>query len=134
MEAWVVIWEWDGESARVEDRYVGIYNARKSHQEIKEFIEMLYMSQSYSLRDMARISDDTRPDDNPMIASYPFKGTHNIICCGRNPRLVALLVKNLKVQVGFTGLCHPIYDWPPQIKHLTDNYDSSVNSQNNHIE
>lgn len=88
--AWLVTWE--GTSGVPENPVVAILNYRMSASSVRDFVELLYVSLSYTPRE--KLLYATNPKDTP----YPAAMTvFQRISCGHNPSLSARLVTNLKV-------------------------------------
>ena len=89
--AWLVTWE--GTSGVPKDRVVAILNHRLSASSVKNFVELLYASLSYSFRDkLLFVAKDRRA--NPYQATMTlFQHIH----CGDNPWLHARLVSDVRV-------------------------------------
>lgn len=90
-KAWLLIWEWIGDHAAVEDRIAGILLPRLSSEKITEIVEYIYALHAYSLSELAYYAK--RPKDN----SYKARWESNHCYCGHNPSLHANYVYNLVV-------------------------------------
>jgi hypothetical protein len=88
--AWLVTWE--GTSSVPGDPIAAILNYRRSANSVRDFVELLYASLTYSPQEKLLLAKD--PKTNP----YPATKTHfQHIHCGHNPHLHARLVSGLKV-------------------------------------
>jgi hypothetical protein len=91
--AWLVTWE--GTSSGPDDPIAAILNYRLSASSVRDFVELLYASLTYSPRDKLLLAKD--PKTNPYPATMTrFQNIH----CGHNPHLYARLVSGLKVTDG----------------------------------
>jgi hypothetical protein len=100
---WLVTW--DGSTGVPEDPVVAVLNCRMSVHSVKEFVELLYATLSYTSREKFLYAINRK--DNP----YP--ATMNVfekINCGDNPWLYARLVSNLKVIDGKLTWREPLSD------------------------
>jgi hypothetical protein len=91
--AWLVTWE--GTSGVPDDSIAAILNYRLSASSVKDFVELLHASLTYSPQEKLRLAKD--PKTNPYPATMTlFQHIH----CGHNPHLHARLVSDLKVTDG----------------------------------
>ena len=91
--AWLVTWE--GTSGVPDDPIAAILNYRLSASSVKDFVELLYASLTYSPQEKVLLAND--PKTNPYPATMTlFQHIH----CGHNPHLHARLVSGLKVTDG----------------------------------
>jgi hypothetical protein len=91
--AWLVTW--DGISGIPEDPVVAILNYRVSPNSVRDFVELLYVTLSYTPREKLLYAKN--PKDTP----YPAAMTvFQKITCGHNPWLFARQVTELKVVDG----------------------------------
>jgi len=91
--AWLVTWE--GTSGIPGDPVAAILNYRLSANSVKDFVELLYASLTYSSREKLLLAKD--PKKNPYPATMTlFQHIH----CGDNPLLHARLVSGLMVTEG----------------------------------
>ncbi|HEV7395059.1 MAG TPA: hypothetical protein VGN86_01005 [Pyrinomonadaceae bacterium] len=49
MGAWLVTWEWEGNHARVKNSIAAILNYRRSSEQVREIVELIYANETYSL-------------------------------------------------------------------------------------
>lgn len=88
-KAWLLLWEWIGDHAAVEDRIAAILRPRLSPRVVGEIVEYLYAIHIYTPTELALWAK--RPEDNPYRANW-----HDGICiCGHNPDLNAYYVHDL---------------------------------------
>jgi len=97
MVAWLVTWDWIGDHARVEQPIVTFLNYRRTPEQVREIVELLYMNSKYSFSE--RLAYTKRKKDNP----YPGVIERWMITCGHNPSLHARLVNDLKIEVDSDG-------------------------------
>jgi len=88
--AWLVTWE--GTSSVPENPIAVILNSRKSARQVKDFVELLYVSLTYSPKEKLLIAKNAKANSYPATMT-PFEQIH----CGDNPFLHARLVSELKV-------------------------------------
>lgn len=92
MKAWIITWEWVGNSAAIVDRVVGILDSRKSVKHVAEIVEFIYAQWNSNLTEL---SDYARKrNHNPYQAEIDF---NSCIHCGGHPMLSAKIVSNLKI-------------------------------------
>jgi hypothetical protein len=90
-KAWLLIWEWIGDHAAVEDRIAAILRPRLSQNIVGEIVENLYAIHEYSPKELALWSK--WPKENPYKAQW-----YNGHCeCGHNPSLNADHVHDLTI-------------------------------------
>jgi hypothetical protein len=99
--AWLVTWE--GTGGVPEDPIVAILNHRLSASSVKNLVELLYASLSYSFRDKLLVAKDRRANQYQATMT-PFQHIH----CGDNPWLHARLVSDVRVVDGT-----PTWEEPP---------------------
>ena len=97
--AWLVTWEFCGDHARVPDdeRVVAVLNYRWSGKRVREFVEQLHSSLTYSSIEKLRVAKDSRA--NPCPADFAEANGSPWLAealCGTNPWLRARKVKNLR--------------------------------------
>jgi hypothetical protein len=92
MKAWLVTWEWTSENAKRNDKIAAVLNSRLSSSKVKELIEFIYLSDSYSVSERMAIAQ--RKKDNP----YRAKVERGHITCGHHPFLEGRLVDGLRVE------------------------------------
>ena len=91
--AWLVTW--DGTSGVLGDPIAAILNYRLSARSVRDFVELLYASLTYSPQEKLRFAKN--PKTNPYRATMTlFQHIH----CGHNPHLHARLVSGLNVTEG----------------------------------
>ncbi|MFH1288231.1 MAG: hypothetical protein ABII25_05995 [bacterium] len=91
-KAWLVIWEWAGSHARVEDKIAAILRPWWSEERVGQIVETLYALHQYTPRELAIFAK--QPKKNPYKAQW-----HNGYCsCGANPSLHASYVENLIIE------------------------------------
>lgn len=92
--AWLVMWDWAGPQAAVEDRLAAILRPRTSRDAVQEIVRCLYAIHAYTPSEQA--SWAKRPGDNP----YKPGWTGKYLCsCGHNPYLIAQYVRELFIDV-----------------------------------
>ena len=104
--AWLVTWETVGGHTKIAKRkqIVSILNYRRSPQNVRLFVEQLYMALGKSSWD--KLSTADRPKENAYPARFmqrsglPWRGQ---IHCGDDPFLFARLVGDLRVVCHDTG-------------------------------
>lgn len=92
MKAWLVTWEWMGDSAAVADKVVGVFNPRWSSRRVAPLVELIYANATYSVGRMAHHAK--RPGNNPYRSRIQPDQT---IICGSHPYLHARRVEDLEV-------------------------------------
>ena len=99
VKAWLVTWEWAGEHSKRDDKIVAVFNPHLGGVRVRELVEFLYMTHSYSISE--RIACALHPKENPCRAQFgtlkgmPWSGE---VICGHNPYLRARLVDDLTVK------------------------------------
>jgi hypothetical protein len=104
MKAWLVTWESDGEHAKVDEPVVALLNSRRSAEQVREIVELLYVNQTYSFSE--RLAYAKNKTKNPYPATWGNLDGHQWtgeVYCGHNPFLYARIVDNLQVQLNSTG-------------------------------
>lgn len=91
--AWLVTWE--GTSDIPGDSIAAILNYRLSANSVKDFVELLYASLTYSPQEKLLLANDKKTNPYPATMTL-FQHIH----CGHNPHLHARLVSGLKVTDG----------------------------------
>ena len=102
MKAWLITWDGTGEHAAVEESIVAILSARRSGEQVRQYVDFYYASRTATLReklDQARYNNPVQPAyraefDRIGPRGIPWAGR---IRCGHNPWLYARKVDNLKV-------------------------------------
>ena len=89
--AWLVTWE--GTSGVPGDPIAAILNYRLSASSVKDFVELLYASLTYSPQEKVLLANDPKTNRYPATMT-PFQQQ---IHCGHNPHLYARRVSGLKV-------------------------------------
>lgn len=97
--AWLVMWEWVGDHARVDQPFAAILPRRLGHETVQRIVEALYAEREYTPAEMLDAARDR--GRNPyrahlgaahVIAEDGSAGTvewQGEIICGHNPHLVA---------------------------------------------
>ena len=85
MKAWIIEWDWSGEHAKVDNRFVTVLSARCSDNQIKAALDLLYSVEKYSLRARFGFAKYNNPDKKP----YQPEVECGTITLGHNPWLVA---------------------------------------------
>ena len=96
---WLITWEWCGDHAKVEDKFVAIFNPHWGPRRVKDYVEVLYSTLKYTVGDKLGVA--IKPRCNPYRAEYGFTGQVRCmdrIRCGHNPWLYARLVDHFQVQ------------------------------------
>ena len=103
-KAWLVTWEWSGKHAERKNKIASILNYRLSGDTVAKYMEMIYVSEYYNLRE--RLAYAKSREDNPYPAQFdtlevdgrraPWK---RCIYCGHNPHLYGRLVQNIHVEL-----------------------------------
>lgn len=93
MRAWLVTWEWMGNSAAVADKVVAILNPRWSYRRVANLVEFLYISATASLSTAANYVK--QPRSNPYQAIVE---QDQFITCGHHPWLCARKVDDLQIK------------------------------------
>jgi len=92
--AWLVMWDWAGPHAAVEDRLAAILRPRTSREAVQEILRCLYAIHAYTPTEQALWSK--RPAENP----YKPGWTGKYLCsCGHNPYLNAQYVRELFIDI-----------------------------------
>ncbi len=94
MKAWLITWEWMGESAAIADKIVGILNPRWSIKRVSMIVEFIYNQNTSTLSEMSNYAK--RPSNNPYTSKTDF---NSHITCGNHPWIKARLVENLYIKV-----------------------------------
>jgi hypothetical protein len=100
MRVWLIMWEWVGEHAKVENKCVDIISRRLEIDSVKAHVLRLHNFLECSLAEraaMARYNDPQEPAYEPQVHWPKDRSNGPEIHCGHNPFLVARLVKNLTV-------------------------------------
>ncbi|MDR4481958.1 MAG: hypothetical protein R3B95_01655 [Nitrospirales bacterium] len=90
-KAWLVIWDWAGLHAAVEDRLAAILRPRLTARIVKEIVECPYALHAYTPGEIAAWAKN--PKQNP----YPANWEAGICFCGHNPFLTAQYVHDLSI-------------------------------------
>jgi hypothetical protein len=93
MKAWLITWDWIGDSAALADVLAGILNPRKSASRVAEIVEFLYYRCYANADELATFAKDRRR--LPYKAETDFNSR---IRCGHNPLLHAEQVFDLVVE------------------------------------
>ena len=99
--AWLVTWE--GTSDVPEDPVAAILHHRMSVSTVKDFVERLYVSLTYSPREKLLFVKNPRANPYPADMTL-FEHVH----CGHNPSLHARLVSALRVVDGVLRWTEPL--------------------------
>ncbi|MCD4745857.1 MAG: hypothetical protein K8R58_06120 [Bacteroidales bacterium] len=94
MKAWLITWEWTGESAAIADKIVGILNPRWSIKRVLMIVEFIYNQNTSTLSEMSNYAK--RPSNNPYTSKKDF---NSHIFCGSHPWIEARLVEDLYISV-----------------------------------
>lgn len=92
--AWLLTWEWMGDSASVVDHVAGILNYRRSQKRVIDVVEFLYNLHISNLSELAAYAKNRK--NVPRKAEVDFNGR---IKCGSHPFLYARQVQNIEVHV-----------------------------------
>lgn len=95
--AWLIMWQWFGDHAIVEQPYVDIVSRRKEVPYIKEYLERLYGVHRLSLEDRAPLARYNQPERPPFEAEADRTAHAVEVHCGDNPFLVARQVRILAI-------------------------------------
>jgi hypothetical protein len=98
--AWLVSWE--GTSGVPDNPIAAILNYRFSASSVRDFVELLYASLTYTPREKLLLAKDPKCNAYPATMT-PFQHIH----CGDNPHLHARLVSDLKVTGGWLTWTDP---------------------------
>lgn len=102
--AWLITWEWMGDHAKKEKEIISILNAHISPENVKSYIEQLYVDSECSLTDRLQYAKNRKnilyPAHFGDIDGVCWKGH---IHCGDNPFINARFVKNLRVEFDMDG-------------------------------
>ena len=93
MKAWLITWEWEGDSKAVIDKVVGILNPKWSAKRVGDIVEFLYNECTSTLSEMAEYAK--KSTNNPYKSKSDFNGQ---IHCGHNPYLWSRIVENLQIE------------------------------------
>jgi hypothetical protein len=111
-KAWLLLWEWAGDHAAVEDSIAAILQPRLSQRFIGKIVEILYAIHAYSPMEQALWSK--RPKDNP----YKVYWENGYCYCGHNPSLYAHYVHNFIITENsmsgietISWIFPPLYRW-----------------------
>jgi hypothetical protein len=99
--AWLITWE--GTSGVPDDPIAAILNYRLSVSSVKDFVELLYASLTYSPREKLLLAKDRKANPYPATMTL-FQHIH----CGHNPHLHARLVSSVKVTDGMPTWIEPL--------------------------
>lgn len=88
-KAWLLLWEWIGDHAAVEDRVAAILRPRLREKVVGEIVEQLHAIHNYTPTEMALWAKS--PKDNPYKANWHY----GVCSCGHNPCLMAYYVHDL---------------------------------------
>jgi hypothetical protein len=104
MKGWLVTWEWSGQHAKRDDTVAAIFDSRLGVERIREYVEFLYATENYTLREQMTWARDRKNNRYPAqfgtLNGVPWEGE---IICGHNPYLRARLVDDLSVEVEAEG-------------------------------
>src|SRR6266498_810491 len=92
MKAWLITWDWAGDSAALADRIAAILPWQWSDDRVTKHVEVLYALANSTVEELADYAK--RPSNNP----YRPKRDGPYITCGHNPYLVARVVTDLNVK------------------------------------
>ena len=94
MKAWVIKWNWIGDHAEVDQPILAILSARTSASKIREYVEILYKTKNYVLREQLKQARYNNPQPNPYPAAFDGNWAGSITC-GHNPYLEAFLAEDI---------------------------------------
>lgn len=97
MTAWLILWDWMGDHAKVEQPYVDIVSARRSEDYISKYVQRLYGVFHYTLAERTGFERYRSPRDRPYLVTRDMTQVGLVISVGHNPFLKALMVRNLVV-------------------------------------
>ena len=85
VQAWLVTWEWAGEHAKRDDKIVAVFNPHLGGVRVRELVEFLYMTHSYSTGERIIAL-------NSLCPASPFrtekKGTEKRVLCAEAIRRI----------------------------------------------
>jgi hypothetical protein len=102
VKAWIIKWSWIGDHAIRDDPNVGILSARLSPQKIRDYVELIYRTNEFQLREQMDQAQYNNPQQNPYPARFADNWQGNIEC-GHNPYLEAFLADEIKVEADGEG-------------------------------
>lgn len=118
MKAWLVTWEWLGDHAKREEKVAAIFDSRLSGKRVREFVELLYLTENSSLSDRVKWARNKKLNPYPArfgtLDGGPWEGQ---IRCGHNPLLFARLVDDLTVKIDAEGKEIATWKERPKPKH-----------------
>ncbi|WP_102226881.1 hypothetical protein [Acidimangrovimonas sediminis] len=94
MKAWIIKWAWIGDHAAVDKPIICVLSAHRSPKKVREFVELYYASQSYSIAEQMGQADYNNPSPNPYPAEFQsVEGVRHegFITCGHNPWIEAFV-------------------------------------------
>lgn len=115
IKAWLVTWEWCSEHAKRDDKVAAIFNPRLGAERIREYVQFMYASESYTLSErMDWALDKTKNPYPAQFGTLDGVSWQGQIICGHNPWLEARLVDDLSVEVEPEGKEKPTWKERPK--------------------
>jgi hypothetical protein len=106
MKAWLVTWEWgvdDFDKYTDTDRVAAIINPRRSGENVRQLVELLYVTKFFSLSQRM----DWARTGKPHLAQFgSLDGAQwdgQIFCGNNNPRLYARRIDDFSIERGPSG-------------------------------
>ncbi len=100
--AWLITWDWGGNSQAKVDRVAAIINGRRKTAYVKDVVELIYNLSNSTLEELAELSRYRVPQQADVD-----QNSH--IHCGGHPALHGRLVKDLTVREDAEG--YEVLEW-----------------------
>ena len=108
--AWLITWEWVGESAKVDDKVLAIMDYRLSYNTMRDYVERLYIIHFYTYFEQIDFAKYRSKNLYPARIVTDNHKRCGKITCGHNPYLLARFAYNLHTYMDENGIEYLSWD------------------------